>query len=149
MSRILPPLVEEFFEAGATAAVPGASPPELHRFRLSSKRFRYTLELFDQFYGSEMERAAKAMKSVQDRLGAINDRAATIDLLAGDRRAVAAIRKLLGPRIFEFRRYWKASSLPASWPGGSAGSVGRARFVNPGVRRRKPQTSFSFSFFMR
>ena len=107
LRRILPPLVQEFFAAGKMAAVPGATPSSMHQFRLSSKRFRYTLELFERFYGNEMARGAKALKGLQDRLGAINDCAATIDLLGRDRHAVAAIRKLLGPRIFEFRRYWE------------------------------------------
>src|ERR1700681_3137835 len=58
LRRILPALAEEFFDAGARAAVPGATLPDLHRFRLSSKRFRYTLELFEGFYGPEISRGA-------------------------------------------------------------------------------------------
>jgi CHAD domain-containing protein len=113
LRRILPGLAKEFFEAGALAAVTGASLPTLHQFRLSSKRFRYTLEIFERFYGTEMSCAAKAMKGVQDRLGAINDCAVTLGLLAGDRRAAAAVRKRLEPSIVEFREYWETQFSPA------------------------------------
>jgi len=118
LRRILPQLATEFFEAGATAAVAGVTLPALHQFRLTSKRFRYTLELFERFYGAEMSRASAAMKGVQDRLGAINDCAVTIRLLAGDPRAMAVIRKHLNPNIVEFRRYWESQFAPdklASW----------------------------------
>jgi CHAD domain-containing protein len=113
LRRILPALTDEFFDAGANAAVPAATLPNLHRFRLNSKRFRYTLELFEGFYGAEMSRAAIVLKGVQDRLGAINDCAATISLLSRDRRAVSAIGELLGPRIVEFREYWESQFAPA------------------------------------
>ena len=42
----LPVLARKFFDADREAASPGASPKSLHRFRLMTKRFRYTLELF-------------------------------------------------------------------------------------------------------
>ena len=112
LRRILPALAEEFFQAGATAAVPGAALPDLHRFRLSSKRFRYTLELFEGFYGTEMSRGATVLKGVQDRLGAINDCAVTMNLLSPDRPAVSAVGKQLGPRILEFREYWERQLRP-------------------------------------
>jgi CHAD domain-containing protein len=112
LRRILPESAAEFFAAGTAAAVAGVSLPALHQFRLNCKRFRYTLELFEPFYGPEMSPASAAMKGVQDRLGAINDCAVTIGLLAGDRRAVAAVRKHLNPNIVEFRRYWQSQFAP-------------------------------------
>jgi CHAD domain-containing protein len=112
LRRVLPTLVEGFFAAGTTAAVAGASPQTMHQFRLSSKRFRYALELFERFYGSEMARSAKALKGLQDRLGAINDCVTTIDLLGRDRRAVTAVRKLLGQRTVEFQSYWRSQFAP-------------------------------------
>ena len=113
LRRILPALTDEFFDAGANAAIAAATLPNLHRFRLNSKRFRYTLELFEGFYGAEMSRAATVLKGVQDRLGAINDCAVTMSLLSRDRRAVSAIGELLGPRIVEFREYWESQFAPA------------------------------------
>ncbi len=136
---------------GGNSIAPGADPAGIApASALSSKRFRYTLELFEQFYGSEMERAAEAMKGVQDRLGAINDCAATIDLLAGWTAAPWRPFASCWARANSSSAViGKPSSPPASWPGGSAGSAGPMRFANPRVRRLKPQTSFSFSFFMR
>jgi CHAD domain-containing protein len=118
LRRILPALAEEFFSAGAKAANPAATLPNLHKFRLNSKRFRYTLALFEGFYGPEMSRAASALKGVQDRLGAINDCAVTMHLLSRDHRAVSADGELLGPRRVEFRAYWGSQFAPAklaSW----------------------------------
>jgi CHAD domain-containing protein len=95
LSRALPALAEEFFDAGEAAISAHASYQTLHRFRLQAKRFRYTLELFERFYGSEMVNGAAILKELQDRLGAINDCATTIVILGRDRRAVTAIGKLL------------------------------------------------------
>jgi CHAD domain-containing protein len=108
----LPALAEEFFETGDAAAAPDSSYQTLHRFRLRAKRFRYTLELFQRFYGSEMAAGAKALKGLQDRLGAINDCVTTIDLLADDPNAVAAIQKLLDHRTSAFHSYWRNRFAP-------------------------------------
>jgi CHAD domain-containing protein len=112
LRRILPALAEDFFDAGANAAMPAVTLPNLHHFRLNSKRFRYTVELFEEFYGAEMSRAATVLKGVQDRLGAINDCAVTMSLLSRDHRAVSAVGELLGPRIVEFREYWESQFAP-------------------------------------
>ena len=100
----LPALAEVFFRSGDAAAAPNSSYRKLHRFRLRAKRFRYTLELFEGFYRSEMAAGAKVLKGVQDRLGAINDCVTTIDLLAEDPGAVAAIEKLLIQRTGAFSK---------------------------------------------
>src|SRR5580692_6953009 len=48
---ILPKMARRYFEAGRKA-IEGKRPPgELHAFRLKTKRFRYTLELFSPLYG--------------------------------------------------------------------------------------------------
>jgi CHAD domain-containing protein len=105
LCRVLPALAEEFFAAGNAAISTHGSYRTLHQFRLHAKRFRYTLELFDDFYGTEMARGAQILKELQDRLGAINDCATTIELLGRDRRAVAAVRKLLRRRRAALHRY--------------------------------------------
>jgi CHAD domain-containing protein len=143
----LPALAEAFFQAGDAAADPDATYRAMHRFRLRSKRFRYTLELFERFYGSEMATGAKSLKGVQDRLGAINDCVTTIDLLAADPDAVAAIQKLLVERTRAFQTYWrshfrqakrvwwrrwlKEPSLPAS------GSVKAASTASSGTAKHR------------
>jgi CHAD domain-containing protein len=105
LCRVLPALAEEFFAAGVAALPAPASYRALHRFRLQAKRFRYTLELFAGFYGKEMARGAAILKALQDRLGAINDCATTIAILGRDRRAAAAVGKLLRQRKAAFQSY--------------------------------------------
>jgi CHAD domain-containing protein len=108
----LPALAEDFFQAGDAAAAPHSSYQTLHRFRLRAKRFRYTLELFERFYGKEMAIGAKALKGVQDRLGAINDCVTSIDLLPDDPGAAAAIQQLLVERTRSFQRDWRTRFTP-------------------------------------
>ncbi len=108
----LPALAEDFFQTGDAAAAPDSSYQTLHRFRLRAKRFRYTLELFERFYGSEMASGAKALKGVQDHLGAINDCVTTIGLLEDDPSAVAAIQERLDRRTQAFRIYWRSRFTP-------------------------------------
>jgi CHAD domain-containing protein len=108
----LPALAEDFFQSGDAAAAPDSSYRAMHRFRLRAKRFRYTLELFERFYGSEMTTGAQALKGLQDLLGAINDCVATLDLLADDPGAVAAIEQLLDDRTRAFQSYWRSRFLP-------------------------------------
>jgi len=108
----LPALAEDFFQTGDAAAAPDSSYQTLHRFRLRAKRFRYTLELFERFYGSEMATAAKALKGVQDHLGAINDCVTTIDLLVDDPIAIAAIQTQLDRRTRLFQNHWRSRFPP-------------------------------------
>jgi CHAD domain-containing protein len=112
LSRILPVLAEEFFASGTAALSAHANYHKLHRFRLQAKRFRYTLELFESFYGTEMPQGAEILKELQDRLGAINDCATTIAILGRDRRAVAALGKLLHQRKAVLREYARSQFVP-------------------------------------
>ena len=112
LRRVLPALAEEFFASGMAAISAHASYEALHRFRLQAKRFRYTLELFERFYGSEMANGAGMLKELQDRLGAINDCATTVVLLQRDRRAAAAVSKLLRQRKAVLRSYARSQFVP-------------------------------------
>ena len=112
LSRALPALVEEFFDSGQAAISAHASYQKLHQFRLQAKRFRYTLELFERFYGSEMPQGTEILKQLQDLLGAINDCAMTIVVLGRDRRAVAAVGKLLRQRKAVLQTYARGQFAP-------------------------------------
>ena len=112
LSRALPMLAEEFFRSGTAALSPQASYQKLHRFRLQAKRFRYTLELFERFYGTEMPRGAEILKELQDRLGAINDCATTVVILGRDRHAVAVVGKLLRQRRAVLQTYARSQFIP-------------------------------------
>jgi CHAD domain-containing protein len=112
LSRILPVRAEEFFASGTAALSARSDYHKLHQFRLQAKRFRYTLELFESFYGTEMPKAAEILKELQDRLGAINDCATSITILERDRRAAAAVDKLLLQRKTALEQYARSQFVP-------------------------------------
>jgi CHAD domain-containing protein len=122
--QILAPQAREFFRVGSNATKAHATAHEMHQFRLVAKRLRYALELFRQTYGPEWDRGIEELRGLQDRLGAINDCAATRDLLdeigkpgAKLRVIKAALRHLQRERIAEFRTYWRGtfSSKNRKW----------------------------------
>jgi CHAD domain-containing protein len=73
LQRRLPQLTRDYYAAGRTALTPGTSWDDMHQFRLASKRFRYTLELFRPAYGPGLEAKIEAIKKIQTYLGDIND----------------------------------------------------------------------------
>jgi CHAD domain-containing protein len=79
----------------------------MHRFRLKTKRVRYTLELFEVVYEGATKEAMESLKGLQDKLGAINDCATTLEMIRLDRAAAEAVRQLADKRVVEFRVYWK------------------------------------------
>jgi len=83
---ILPGMTEELFRAGGEAAKAGSTHHQMHRFRLMTKRVRYTLEAFDPVYGAITIEIMESLKGLQEKLGAINDCAATLVMVA--RKAV-------------------------------------------------------------
>jgi CHAD domain-containing protein len=105
--RALPILATEFFAAGAVAVRPNADYEQLHQFRLLAKRFRYTLELFQPAFGSEITRGVKTLRGLQDKLGAINDCVTVIGLVAANPGAVVAIEKLMAERETALRTFWR------------------------------------------
>ena len=131
LRRVLPKLAEDFFAMGVGAAAAGDNHEALHHFRLRTKRFRYTLELFRGAYGAAWERGLQALKGLQDRLGAINDCVCTIEFMgqenAQDRRAAAAVKRLLLRREADFQAYWQTEFAPEKqawgegWLGAPAG----------------------------
>lgn len=105
--RVLPIMVDNLFRAGQAAALPDSSHQKMHRVRLKAKRVRYTTELFEKVYGRNANPMLEALKGLQDKLGAINDCATTVEMIRRDRTAAAAVRRLSGEREAEFREYWK------------------------------------------
>jgi CHAD domain-containing protein len=79
----------------------------MHRFRLMTKRVRYTLEAFDPVYGTATAEIMESLKGLQEKLGNINDCAATLVMVARNRGASAAVSRLVRERELEFRTYWK------------------------------------------
>jgi triphosphatase len=104
--RLLPAMMTDLFRAGREAARPDSSRQRMHRFRLEAKRLRYTLELFDPLYGRKAKQIVESLKGLQEKLGAINDCATTLEMIRRDRAAAAAVRRLAGEREAEFRAHW-------------------------------------------
>lgn len=77
----LPGVSSEFFAAGRKAMKPKRTWDEMHEFRLATKEFRYTLELFLPVFGVELETRLEAVKKLQQFLGDISDAASVRKVL--------------------------------------------------------------------
>ncbi len=69
----LPKLARRWFETGRRAAGPAVRDNDLHAFRLETKHFRYTLELFRPVYGPGLVRLIELLRALQGSLGDVND----------------------------------------------------------------------------
>ena len=125
----LPELAGLFFSAGRQAARPLTTYTGMHRFRLHTKRFRYTLELFRDYYGPGLESRIESLRDLQQLLGAINDCSATQDLLVKRKDLSASglitlrrkLERMARARVAAFRRRWSmdfsAAEIECSWSG--------------------------------
>ncbi len=107
----LPKMAVAYFAAGSALWAGDKKPEELHAFRLKTKHFRYTLELFEETYGPAFGTLMKRLKPVQDALGEINDAATALAWLTPDDSA--EVKAFLNARIAEksakFEKYWKGN----------------------------------------
>ena len=83
---VLPELAARYFTAGRALIARKPSPGVLHKFRLETKRFRYTLELFNKCYGPGLGQRLKALQRIQKDLGEINDCVASREIFFGNGR---------------------------------------------------------------
>jgi CHAD domain-containing protein len=106
--RILPVLVREYFEAGRKLT-PESTAKVTHRFRLKTKRLRYTLDAFVELYGHGLKRRSASLKAIQNLLGEVNDCA--VLLKESGNSLPPEVRTWLEERgqaaRAEFLRYWK------------------------------------------
>ena len=105
----LPRMARSFFRSGDRAASAKASNEEVHRFRIAAKKFRYSVELFAQLYGSSADRWLERIARVQALLGAANDcRAvkAMVSQIGGYRRFEAALERRQRRKMAKFRQLW-------------------------------------------
>ncbi len=81
--HVAPRLIYEHYEhVRAYEPVIGtASLPTLHALRIAFKRFRYTLEFFEEVLGPEIKPVIKEIKGMQDLLGDLNDTRVAGELL--------------------------------------------------------------------
>ena len=115
-TQVLPHQAQEFFKAGDKTAHKGGGPAKIHRFRILSKRFRYELEYFSPCYGQALQAYLELLKELQATLGALNDCAASRELLsdlfeAGDpprrhKKLFAALGHREEQLLTEFKEEW-------------------------------------------
>jgi len=106
---VLPKMAREFLELGSEAAESKAPPEKLHQFRIASKKFRYSLELFEPVYGAPVKWMIEEIKHAQNILGDVNDcvSASEIVLSYKDGHALTRwIQKRQARKMEEFRRWW-------------------------------------------
>ena len=117
-AAVLPVLAEAFFSGGRElAASTEISVTALHAFRLSAKRFRYTLELFRNCYGPSLEEKLESLASLQQILGEMSDCAATRALLESERFDSFTLRaeffsrldEVLVERTAAFGKLWRST----------------------------------------
>lgn len=110
----LPRLASEYFASVRKLLAKDLKPAELHRMRLLSKRFRYTLELFRPCYAAGLDERISELKDIQTLLGDCNDAVVSMPIvdkaLQGRPAERARIRKHLEDvaeqKAAEFRRAW-------------------------------------------
>ena len=124
--RELPRLAQEYFALGRAAAALDASPAELHGFRLASKRFRYTLELFLPLYGPRLAERVEQVRKIQSLLGdrqdcvVLGERLKKADGAPEELHATLEKLNAEGRALEEkFRRHWHgtfdAAGEEAAW----------------------------------
>jgi CHAD domain-containing protein len=107
LQRVLPRMTEKWFEAGAAALQPGKTWDEMHRFRLLTKRYRYTLEIFQPQYGPGLESRIKLLRNLQTYLGDINDCITAQQLLGpSDDGLHAALAERAQEKTSEMLKFW-------------------------------------------
>jgi len=108
--QILPPMLKEFLKRGNRAANGIAGAEALHAFRIATKKFRYSLEIFAALYGPPCQTALGKLKHIQDLLGENNDWATVERMLSRhpDGETLTAWLQIKQRKSTEeFCRYWR------------------------------------------
>lgn len=137
----LPGLVQHFLQTGDAAA--GRTPADtrrLHKFRLETKRLRYTLELFRPCYDEGLEHRIDNLKEVQDVFGDMQDSAAASRLIKKKMRKGAERREWLAK--FKARAQEKIQHFHQVWTTHFAGPENHRDWIeyfsNPASVRKPP-----------
>ncbi len=105
---VLPKMARKYFEAGRQALHHKTPPEELHRFRIATKRFRYSLELFQPVYGPGLKRYIQGLRRLQSTLGDISDNRTIAALLDRDKALNAKLQQGLRRKLKQLRQQWNA-----------------------------------------
>lgn len=103
---VLPAMAREYFAAGRKLVKHKTRASKMHPFRLSTKRFRYTLEIFRDLYGPSMDDRLELLKPVQDALGDVNDCVATRDAFDQGKKFDKYLKSRGEEKAEEFRKTW-------------------------------------------
>ncbi len=104
----LPKMARAYFRSGRALLKRKPSPRTLHRFRLESKRFRYTLELFRPCYGPGLEQRLAKLREIQTHLGEISDCSATIGLVGQSQKPFSAfLKRRMAAKTSALHLYWE------------------------------------------
>ena len=112
LHRSLPGLVAEYFEAGRSAMAPDTTWEAMHAFRLLTKRFRYTMEVFRQAYGPAMDARIESLRKLQTFLGDINDCVVTSSMLTNvpDTELIREeLKRKADRKTANLRQFWARS----------------------------------------
>lgn len=127
-------MATKFLALGKQAASPETSAQEVHRFRIASKKFRYTLELVEPFYGAGLLPWLDRVKAIQSILGDANDCETVREMASRWNTGEGLIAKLderQKRKLKKFRREWdampEASAFPTVAPAKPGASVGAPR----------------------
>lgn len=103
-----------YFKAGRETVRAEATPVELHGFRLLTKRYRYTLELFRPIYGPTLDRMIGSLRRIQQLLGEVNDCEAARKLVqANGAPQSLQVRRVL--RMLDRRQADKTAEIGRIW----------------------------------
>lgn len=105
----LPRAARKYIKAGHKALSKERTWEEIHDFRLESKRFRYTIELFAPFYGEAATKRVEELKHVQKLLGDANDAVVTSGILegiAGTEQVRQTLAAKADSKVRKLRAWW-------------------------------------------
>lgn len=111
--ELLSAMATEFFNRGNDATAANATPSQMHGFRIASKKFRYTMELFAPAYGPALDARIAQVRQLQTVLGEVNDCATLRAILSGE-AAASRLLKRQNQKIAEFRKQWKSQFTSAA-----------------------------------
>lgn len=111
----LPAMIERYFNEGRELAAGETSPGDLHKFRLKTKRVRYTIEFFSAWYGPGLAQRLASIRKLQNFLGEISDCATALALAERilpanspeRRQAETWLAERSKKQAAAFRRYWR------------------------------------------
>jgi CHAD domain-containing protein len=143
----LPALAAGFIASGSQLAHDPKSRRRFHSFRVSAKRFRYSMELVSDPYGPAIDRRVAAVRKIQTALGDLQDSVATRRMLRGigiSRAVLRPLRHEENKRLARFQELWPKLFGPRAagvWERALSGQRTAFSSRRPAARVRKVTAS--------